>query len=286
MRSPQIIFISVQITTSIPHLPAWVPGDATRRPAPSLPEQGIPESPEEEKVIPSSNVLVTQSPPGLDPCFAGASNICGPGTCVNLPDGYRCICNPGYRLHPSQDYCTDDNECLRNPCAGRGRCVNSVGSYSCLCYPGYSRVTLGDTQECQDIDECRHPGTCPDGRCVNSPGSYTCLPCEEGYIGQSGSCVDVNECLTPGICAHGSCINMEGSFRCSCDPGYEVTQDKKDCRDVDECVSRRASCPTGLCLNTEGSFTCEACQSGYWVNEDGTACEGNTRQTVTERTEM
>ena len=46
--------------------------------------------------------------------------------------------------------------------------------------------------------------------------------------------------------------------------------------DVDECASR-ASCPTGLCLNTEGSFTCSACQSGYWVNEDGTACEGNRR---------
>lgn len=303
---------AIQITTSAPHLPARVPGDATGRPTPSLPGQGIPESPAEEQVIPSSDVLVTHGPPGFDPCFAGASNICGPGTCVKLPNGYRCVCSPGYQLHPSQDYCTDDNECLRNPCEGRGRCVNSVGSYSCLCYPGYTLATLGDTQECQDVDECeqpgvcsggrcsntegsyhcecdqgyvmvrrghcqdinecRHPGTCPDGRCVNSPGSYTCLACEEGYIGQSGNCVDVNECLTPGICAHGRCINMEGSFRCSCEPGYELTADKKGCRDVDECASR-ASCPTGLCLNTEGSFTCSACQSGYWVNEEGTACE-------------
>lgn len=303
---------AIQITTSAPHLPARVPGDATGRPTPSLPGQGIPEGPAEEQVIPSSDVLVTHSPPGFDPCFSGASNICGPGTCVKLSNGYRCVCSPGYQLHPSQDYCTDDNECLRNPCEGRGRCVNSVGSYSCLCYPGYTLATLGDTQECQDVDECeqpgvcsggrcsntegsyhcecdqgyvmvrrghcqdinecRHPGTCPDGRCVNSPGSYTCLACEEGYIGQSGNCVDVNECLTPGICAHGRCINMEGSFRCSCEPGYELTPDKKGCRDVDECASR-ASCPTGLCLNTEGSFTCSACQSGYWVNEDGTACE-------------
>jgi hypothetical protein len=49
--------------------------------------------------------------------------------------------------------------------------------------------------------------------------------------------------------------------------------------DVDECASR-ASCPTGLCLNTEGSFTCSACESGYWVNEDGTACEGNPGEAV------
>lgn len=25
---------------------------------------------------------------------------------MNLPDGYRCICSPGYRLHPSEAYCT------------------------------------------------------------------------------------------------------------------------------------------------------------------------------------
>ncbi|NP_038617.4 latent-transforming growth factor beta-binding protein 2 isoform 2 precursor [Mus musculus] len=260
---------AVQITTSAPHLPARVPGDATGRPAPSLPGQGIPESPAEEQVIPSSDVLVTHSPPDFDPCFAGASNICGPGTCVSLPNGYRCVCSPGYQLHPSQDYCTDIDECEQPGVCSGGRCSNTEGSYHCECDRGYIMVRKG---HCQDINECRHPGTCPDGRCVNSPGSYTCLACEEGYVGQSGSCVDVNECLTPGICTHGRCINMEGSFRCSCEPGYEVTPDKKGCRDVDECASR-ASCPTGLCLNTEGSFTCSACQSGYWVNEDGTACE-------------
>uniref|UniRef100_A0A8D1UHH2 Latent-transforming growth factor beta-binding protein 2 n=1 Tax=Sus scrofa TaxID=9823 RepID=A0A8D1UHH2_PIG len=301
-----------QVTTSVTQLATWVPGDAIGRPTPSLPARGIPEAQDEEQVTAPTDVLVTPAPPAIDRCATGATNICGPGTCVNLPDGYKCICSPGYRLHPSQAYCTDDNECLRDPCKGRGRCVNRVGSYSCFCYPGYTLATSGATQECQDIDECeqpglcsggrctntvgsyhcecdqgyimvrkghcqdinecRHPGTCPDGRCVNSPGSYTCLPCEEGYRGQSGSCVDVNECLTPGVCAHGTCLNLEGSFRCSCEPGYEVTSDEKGCQDVDECASR-ASCPTGLCLNTEGSFTCSACESGYWVNEDGTACE-------------
>ncbi|XP_061037034.1 latent-transforming growth factor beta-binding protein 2 isoform X2 [Eubalaena glacialis] len=300
-----------QVTTSVTQLSAWVPGDAIGTTLP-LPGQGSPEAREEEQVTAPTDVLVTPAPSGIDRCAAGATNICGPGTCVNLPDGYRCICSPGYRLHPSQAYCADDDECLRDPCKGRGRCVNRVGSYSCFCYPGYMLATSGATQECQDIDECEqpevcsggrctntegsyhcecdqgyvmvrkghcqdinechHPGTCPDGRCINSPGSYTCLPCEEGYRGQSGSCVDVNECLTPGVCTHGTCINLEGSFRCSCEPGYEVTSDKKSCQDVDECASR-ASCPAGLCLNTEGSFTCSACESGYRVNEDGTACE-------------
>uniref|UniRef100_K9J3Z9 Latent-transforming growth factor beta-binding protein 2 n=1 Tax=Desmodus rotundus TaxID=9430 RepID=K9J3Z9_DESRO len=302
----------VQATASVTRVPAWVPEDATGRPTPPLPGPGIPGTREEEPVTTPTNMLMTLGPPDIDRCAVGATNICGPGTCMNLPDGYRCLCGPGYRLHPSQAYCTDDNECLRDPCLGKGRCVNHVGSYSCLCYPGYTPDTSGTTQGCQDIDECEqpgtchggrctntegsyhcecdqgyimvrkghcqdidecgHPGTCPDGKCVNSPGSYICLACEEGYRGQSGSCVDVNECLTPGRCAHGRCSNLEGSFRCSCEQGYEVTSDGKSCQDVNECASR-ASCPTGLCLNTEGSFACSACESGYWVNEDGTACE-------------
>uniref|UniRef100_A0A8D0WGI2 Latent-transforming growth factor beta-binding protein 2 n=1 Tax=Sus scrofa TaxID=9823 RepID=A0A8D0WGI2_PIG len=261
-----------QVTTSVTQLATWVPGDAIGRPTPSLPARGIPEAQEEEQVTAPTDVLVTPAPPAIDRCATGATNICGPGTCVNLPDGYKCICSPGYRLHPSQAYCTDDNECLRDPCKGRGRCVNRVGSYSCFCYPGYTLATSGATQECQDIDECEQPGVCSGGRCTNTVGSYHC-ECDQGYIMvRKGHCQDVNECLTPGVCAHGTCLNLEGSFRCSCEPGYEVTSDEKGCQDVDECASR-ASCPTGLCLNTEGSFTCSACESGYWVNEDGTACE-------------
>uniref|UniRef100_A0A8C4LX70 Latent-transforming growth factor beta-binding protein 2 n=1 Tax=Equus asinus asinus TaxID=83772 RepID=A0A8C4LX70_EQUAS len=288
---------AVGVTTSVTQVPAWVPGDATGRPTPSLPGQGTPETWQEEQVTTPTDVLVTLAPSGIDRCAAGGTNICGPGTCVNLPDGYRCICNPGYRLHPSQAYCTDIDECEQPEVCTGGRCTNTEGSYHCKCDEGYIMVRKG---HCQDIDECRHPGTCPDGRCVNSPGSYTCLACEEGYRGQSGSCIDVNECLTPGVCTHGKCINLEGSFRCSCEQGYEQISPQPvlsptlpscqslailpclSCRiphrtqwpvsDVDECASR-ASCPAGLCLNTEGSFSCSACESGYWVNEDGTACE-------------
>ncbi|XP_075388541.1 latent-transforming growth factor beta-binding protein 2 isoform X2 [Tenrec ecaudatus] len=261
-----------QVTTSAAHTSPWVTdvlGGPTPRP---IPGQVIQETWEEEQVTSPTDLLVTLGPPGIDRCAAGAANICGPGTCVNLPDGYTCVCSPGYRLHPSQAYCTDDNECLRDPCAGRGRCVNRVGSYSCFCYPGYLLATSGSGQECRDIDECEQPGVCTGGRCTNTEGSYQC-ECGQGYIMvRRGHCQDVNECLTPGACAHGACINLNGSFRCSCDPGYESTADEKGCQDVDECAHQTA-CPTGLCLNTQGSFTCSACESGYWVNRAGTACE-------------
>ncbi|KAM5340746.1 latent-transforming growth factor beta-binding protein 2 isoform 2-T2 [Glossophaga mutica] len=262
-----------QVTASVTQVPALVPGDATGRPTLPQPGLGIPGTREEEEPVTApANMLVAPGPLDIDRCAAGATNICGPGTCVNLPDGYRCLCSPGYRLHPSQAYCTDDNECLRDICLGKGRCVNHVGSYSCLCYPGYAPATSGTRQGCQDIDECERPGVCHGGRCTNTEGSYHC-ECDQGYIMvRKGHCQDVNECLTPGVCTHGRCSNLEGSFRCSCEQGYEVTSDGKSCQDVNECASR-ASCPTGLCLNTEGSFACSACESGYWVNEDGTACE-------------
>uniref|UniRef100_A0A8D0WFK5 Latent-transforming growth factor beta-binding protein 2 n=1 Tax=Sus scrofa TaxID=9823 RepID=A0A8D0WFK5_PIG len=237
---------------ALPPLLPPPPGDAIGRPTPSLPARGIPEAQEEEQVTAPTDVLVTPAPPAIDRCATGATNICGPGTCVNLPDGYKCICSPGYRLHPSQAYCTDDNECLRDPCKGRGRCVNRVGSYSCFCYPGYTLATSGATQECQDIDECEQPGVCSGGRCTNTVGSYHC-ECDQGYI----------------MVRKGHCQGKEwGQSSLQLLPFGPTSLTQWPVSDVDECASR-ASCPTGLCLNTEGSFTCSACESGYWVNEDG-----------------
>uniref|UniRef100_A0A8C0JEB2 Latent transforming growth factor beta binding protein 2 n=1 Tax=Chelonoidis abingdonii TaxID=106734 RepID=A0A8C0JEB2_CHEAB len=247
----------------------------------------------------------------IDRC-ASVPDPCGPGTCVNLPGRYSCICAPGYRLHPGLPRCIDDDECIRDPCAGKGHCINSVGSYSCLCYPGYTLLAsqgtqtcqdlneceqpgtcqggqctntpgsyhcecasgyiIGRTGQCEDIDECADPSTCPRGRCVNALGSYECLSCAAGYQPMNGRCVDDDECFTEGTCAHGLCINLAGSFRCSCYHGYEVTADEKSCQDINECATHSA-CPMGLCINTEGSFSCAACGAGYTVSRDGSMCE-------------
>ena len=44
---------------------------------------------------------------------------------------------------------TDEDECLKDPCAGRGRCINSVGSYLCLCYSGYTLAVSEGKQSCE-----------------------------------------------------------------------------------------------------------------------------------------
>uniref|UniRef100_U3J6C1 Latent transforming growth factor beta binding protein 2 n=1 Tax=Anas platyrhynchos platyrhynchos TaxID=8840 RepID=U3J6C1_ANAPP len=249
----------------------------------------------------SHTAIATRSPallslhPGASGC-ASSPLACGAGTCVLTPDGYTCLCHPGYALHPGHLRCMDEDECLQDPCAGKGRCVNSVGSYLCLCYSGYTLVVSESKQSCQGewgspglvsfyINECVDPSPCPHGKCVNTPGSYRCVSCADGYRPRNGRCIDVDECLVEGTCAHGQCINLDGSFRCSCYRGYEVllvvVSPHSSCSphsplcayaDIDECTAR-AACPSALCLNTEGSYSCMACDAGYAVSRDGSVCE-------------
>ncbi|XP_068048939.1 latent-transforming growth factor beta-binding protein 2 isoform X4 [Anomalospiza imberbis] len=253
----------------------------------------------------------TQVPAGVSGC-ASSPLSCGAGACVLTPEGYSCLCHPGYTLDPSRLHCIDEDECLKDPCAGKGRCINSVGSYFCLCYSGYTLAVsvgkqscedrdectqpsicrgqqcintpgsyhcqckegfaMGPRGQCEDVNECVDPSSCPSGRCVNTLGSYKCVSCAAGYQPRNGRCIDVDECLVEGTCAHGQCVNLDGSFRCSCYRGYEVAPDGKSCQDIDEC-SARAPCPSGLCLNTEGSYSCMSCDTGYAVSRDGSMCE-------------
>uniref|UniRef100_A0A8C3Q4P9 Latent-transforming growth factor beta-binding protein 1 n=1 Tax=Geospiza parvula TaxID=87175 RepID=A0A8C3Q4P9_GEOPR len=253
----------------------------------------------------------TQVPAGVSGC-ASSPLSCGAGACVLTPEGYSCLCHPGYTLDPSRLHCIDEDECLKDPCAGRGRCINSVGSYFCLCYSGYTLAVsagkqscedrdeceqpsvcrgqqcintpgsyhcqckegfaMGPRGQCEDVNECVDPSSCPSGRCVNTLGSYQCVSCGAGYRPRNGRCIDVDECLMEGTCAHGQCVNLDGSFRCSCYRGYELAPDGKSCQDIDECTAW-APCPSRLCLNTEGSYSCMSCDAGYAVSRDGSMCE-------------
>uniref|UniRef100_A0A663DVE4 Latent-transforming growth factor beta-binding protein 1 n=1 Tax=Aquila chrysaetos chrysaetos TaxID=223781 RepID=A0A663DVE4_AQUCH len=286
-------------------------------PTPPLAAMGLPGGDVEKECQTQCTLLVLPPTPcSLLPGFGSCASSplsCGAGTCVLTPEGYRCLCHPGYTLDPSRLHCIDEDECLKDPCAGKGRCINSVGSYLCLCYSGYILAVSEGKQSCEDRDECEQPSTCRGQRCINTPGSYRCeckegfamgprgqcedvnecvdpspcrsgkcvntlgsykcVSCGDGYRPRNGRCIDVDECLAEGTCAHGRCVNLDGSFRCSCYQGYEVATDGKSCQDIDECTAQ-AACPSGLCLNTEGSYSCMACDAGYTVSRDGSMCEG------------
>ncbi|XP_041071541.1 latent-transforming growth factor beta-binding protein 1 isoform X2 [Carcharodon carcharias] len=244
----------------------------------------------------------------IDECSV-SPRICGPGQCINLPEGYTCNCNPGYQLNALKTGCIDVDECAQapRPCSN-GHCKNTIGSFRCLCHQGFT--SDGGTQcsdideclrpnicgeghcvnlvgsyrcqycdagyrmnrgQCEDIDECQDSNKCPSERCINNPGSYECVSCPDGYAGRNGQCIDVNECLNGSVCANGRCSNLEGAYVCTCNRGYEPSPDGKLCKDVDECQDA-ILCSNGQCTNTEASFYCE-CNAGYRLAATGDQCE-------------
>ncbi|XP_072368414.1 latent-transforming growth factor beta-binding protein 1 isoform X6 [Scyliorhinus torazame] len=244
----------------------------------------------------------------IDECSVNP-RICGPGQCINLPEGYTCNCDPGYQLNAVNTECTDVDECAQapRPCSN-GHCKNTVGSFRCFCHRGFT--SDGGTQcsdideclrpnvcgeghcinlvgsyrcqycdpghrmnrgQCEDIDECQDSNKCPSGRCINNPGSYECVSCPDGYTGRNGLCIDINECLNRSVCANGRCSNLDGTYICTCNRGYEPTPNGKVCKDVDECQDA-ILCSNGQCSNTEASFYCD-CNAGYRLAATGDQCE-------------
>uniref|UniRef100_A0A8C6YC68 Latent-transforming growth factor beta-binding protein 2 n=1 Tax=Naja naja TaxID=35670 RepID=A0A8C6YC68_NAJNA len=216
----------------------------------------------------------------INPC-SSSPDMCGPGTCVNFPEGYTCLCHTGYQQHPSHTYCIDIDECERNPCDGKGHCVNTEGSYSCICFSGYSILTSQNMQTCQDLNECDQPDVCHGGQCINIPGSYHC-ECKIGYfLNHKGQCEGEfakDLCFlkcSPFI----FCLKCEGFLMfCCCSAKFSDINSKFSSLfvlfliDIDECTTYNI-CPRERCINTEGSFSCVACGNGYITSMDGRTCE-------------
>uniref|UniRef100_G1PLR7 EGF-like domain-containing protein n=1 Tax=Myotis lucifugus TaxID=59463 RepID=G1PLR7_MYOLU len=76
-------------------------------------------------------------------------------------------------------------------------------------------------------------------------------------------------CTGANGCAH-ICQSENGVARCACHPGYQLSEDKKACRDINECAEGLAHCGH-RCVNSVGSFTC-ACHPGSELGADGKRC--------------
>lgn len=167
---------------------------------------------------------------------------------------------------------TDVNECLTPGVCAHGRCINLEGSFRCACEQGYE--VTSDEKGCQGTKMLQRPSPTANQLAASSLCTHTPSPPLAripNYVDPTHHCQDLSFPLPLPACQVLTCLSCRVPHR---------TQ--WPFSDVNECSSR-AACPTGLCLNTEGSFACSACESGYWVNEDGTACEGNAGEGLAEK---
>ncbi|TSK16121.1 Fibrillin-2 [Bagarius yarrelli] len=209
--------------------------------------------------------IETGKPVDIDECQQ-IPGICAKGLCINHIGSFHCECPRGFIYNDLLLICEDNDECSGSEilCQRNADCINSPGSYRCECSDGFKLSPVG---ACIDIDECvTQP--CKNGTCKNTVGSYNCF-CHPGFeLILNNQCTDVDEC-SPAygqLCKNGNCINRIGSFQCLCVEGYKLTQDGKNCGDVNECTLP-GICAPGTCQNLDGSFRC-ICPPGYIVQNN------------------
>lgn len=59
---------------------------------------------------------------------------------------------------------------------------------------------------------------------------------------------------------------------CSCEPGFELSEDRHSCHDINECLINNGGC-SQLCKNKKGSRKCQ-CFAGYVLAHDEMSCIG------------
>ncbi|XP_066302880.1 matrilin-2-like [Branchiostoma lanceolatum] len=163
----------------------------------------------------------------------------------------------------------DIDECAYGLSECSHTCTNTNGSYTCGCPSGYFLET--DNKRCNELNECSSSPCQNGGRCHDAVNQFSCS-CQLGWLGTRCE-RDIDECLvTNHGCEHG-CQNTPGSYTCGCRDGYLLNEDKRTCRDDDECEN--SSVCSHLCINTEGSYTC-SCPNDLTLLPDGATCASST----------
>ena len=197
----------------------------------------------------------------INECLNG--NPCVNGECTNTDGGYDCDCEEFYKLVQGENgpICVRDNDpgsCSRNIDADNFQCTSNntlpvlLTQQECCCP---TLKEFGVSAWSDKCSVCPNPSTeafmdmCKD--ILNNPGLID-------YCKVSGS----NPCGEGG-----HCVSLPNGYECRCEPGYQPSEDKKTCYDIDECQENSCVGPTAECQNTIGSFECK-CGNGYKLVDD------------------
>nr|XP_020649057.1 protein crumbs homolog 2 isoform X2 [Pogona vitticeps] len=217
------------------------------------------------------------------------------GTCMDLEDGYRCLCPQSPLAYAGEDCDSLYDVCAGHPCPSGWVCSRTPGylNYTCHCEPGLKglscsvegdecksspclqpdfeciRISSGFGCQCQSGDGCEAElSVCSsrpcrnNGTCIENNGGYTC-ECQPGHLGLHCE-EDVDECASS-PCQNGAiCLDRVNEYNCFCVPGFQGHHCEID---INECASRPCR-HNSTCLNLMDHYACE-CLAGY----TGVNCE-------------
>ncbi|XP_054748917.2 uncharacterized protein LOC129254474 [Lytechinus pictus] len=151
---------------------------------------------------------------------------------------------------------------------------NKFAVAQCMCQAnGYSGPFCEN-----DKDSCEFVNCYPGVTCIDLPPpseTPTCADCPPSLTGDGFQCADLDECMSDATNDCGTqakCENNVGSYSCSCNTGYSLQPNQRDCIDVDECESGIDACDeNSACVNNNGSYIC-ICNDGYQLQSDNRTC--------------
>ncbi|KAG8287075.1 Fibulin-7 [Homalodisca vitripennis] len=163
------------------------------------------------------------------------------GTCVDLVDGYRCVCPPNWHGTACQ---YDVDECVTEPCINAYSCQNTVGDYFCKCQKGWSGKDCDvNINDC--VGQCQHGATC-----IDLVNDYHCA-CQPGFTGRDCH-TDIDDCASSPCLNGGECVDQVNGFRCICPVGFAG-----DLCEVDHDHCNPNPCENGAnCFNTQQDYYC------------------------------
>lgn len=170
----------------------------------------------------------------VDECAKKSTNNCDM-QCVNTEGSYQCICDSGYRLDGDGHTCWDINECQERSHNCTHICNNRVGGFACSCEEGFALDHNGAscTPEEFTVPICNSANCSQECKTLTQQSSGAKRPqcfCRSGYDidpQDNKTCRDHDEC-NDSICTQ-QCFNYDGGFSCYCNPGFQLSLDKRSC---------------------------------------------------------